>query len=114
MSSRALLCSLQLIGCSIAASCITTNSGCLIREQDGWESLNRKTDNFKPALSGPQWAARAAAMQRAGNLAEAAVSYERAIQSAGRPAPLWVDLGNVRQDQGDQDAALACSACERS
>lgn len=73
-----------------------------------WFARQQDSSSRQPELSGPQWAARAAAMQRAGNLAEAAVSYERAIQSAGRPAPLWVDLGNVRQDQGDQDAALDC------
>ncbi len=59
-------------------------------------------------LSGPQWAARAVAMHREGNFVEAAASYERAISVAAKPAPLWVDLGNVRQDQGDQDRALEC------
>ena len=59
-------------------------------------------------LSGRQWASRAVAMQREGNLAAAAASYERAIELSPKPAPLWVDLGNVRQEQGDQAEALAC------
>ena len=65
-------------------------------------------DVLPPERSGPQWAARAAAMHREGNLVAAVTSYEHAIPLSLKPAPLWVDLGNVRQEQGNQEEALAC------
>lgn len=43
-----------------------------------------------------------------GRLDLAAHSYEAAIASHPAPAPLLVDLGNLRQDQGNQPGALLC------
>ena len=67
-----------------------------------------QSPDLSEELCGPPWAERAVALQREGNLAEAATSYERAIAVSQKPAPLWVDLGNVRQEQGNQEEALAC------
>ena len=46
--------------------------------------------------------------QAQGHLSEAAGALERAIAIAREPAPLLVDLGNLRQDQGNQSAARLC------
>ncbi|MCC6508523.1 MAG: TIGR03032 family protein [Pirellulaceae bacterium] len=43
-----------------------------------------------------------------GQLEQAADSYEAAIALSKASAPLLVDLGNLRQDQGNQPAALVC------
>lgn len=43
-----------------------------------------------------------------GQLAQAAVMLEEAIARSATPASLLVNLGNMRQDQGDQESALLC------
>ena len=46
--------------------------------------------------------------QASGQLSEAVGALERAIWLSKEPAHLLVDLGNLRQDQGNQLAAKLC------
>ncbi len=50
----------------------------------------------------------AAKFHAEGRISEAVKLYEEAIQADPESAAHWVNLGNVRQDQGDQAEALRC------
>ena len=56
----------------------------------------------------PQLAAEALALQRQGRLIEAVERLKLAVEAAPGRADLLNDLGNLYQDLGDQDAAMAC------
>jgi uncharacterized protein (TIGR03032 family) len=55
-----------------------------------------------------QWAAQARQFQAAGRLDDAAKCLEQAIAVSAQPVPLLVNLGNLRQEQGNSVAALRC------
>ena len=59
-------------------------------------------------LSSEQLRARAATWAEAGRLDEAVSDLDQAIRTSPKPAALWVDLGNLRQQQGQQEAARHC------
>lgn len=71
------------------------------------ETPPEPTQKLVPATT-DQLVAAARRFQETGQLAEAAACLKQAISSTTAPAVLLVDLGNIQQELGDQDAALNC------
>jgi protein O-GlcNAc transferase len=61
----------------------------------------------KPQKTADQYAAIGVNLHRQGRFSEASEAFQNAIVMSPRASTL-VDLGNLRQDQGDQQAAIAC------
>lgn len=68
--------------------------------------VGREGRTAQPHFS--QMAAMAASLRKQGRLSEAAATQREAIAISPQPAPLWVELGNLCQEMGDQDQALEC------
>ena len=60
------------------------------------------------SLSAEQLLASSTDLRRAGRLAEAADCLERVTGLAAQPATVLIELGNLRQEQGQQQAARLC------